>query len=89
MHVIAFSQLWLTTSVQGWGFLKLRSLISPLGKFSILQTNIVRLFQSRPFFKGINAAELRRYLSNMNVIFISNQCFDNWDNDDNGEKSGK
>ena len=28
-----------------------------------------RLFESRPYLTGITAAQLRRYLSNINVIF--------------------
>ena len=57
----------------GWGLLKLRSLISPLGNFSILQKSYVRFFKSHPYSTDVTAAKLRRHLPNMNVISYINQ----------------
>ena len=54
---------------QGWGLLKLRSLISSQAKFSILQKYLLRFPESHSYLTGVTAAELRRHLPNINAIF--------------------
>ena len=56
---------------QEWGFLKLRSLISPKAKLFILKKVSLRLVESHSYLTGANAAELRRHLPNLNMIFNS------------------
>ena len=54
---------------QGWGLLKVRSLISPEPKFSSMQICLLDPINHIHILTGVTAAELRRPLSNINVIF--------------------
>ena len=57
-----------SSMAQGWGLLRIRSLIYPQGKNWFCKVP-VRLFESLSYLTGVTAAELRRHLLNMNVIF--------------------
>ena len=59
----------LTTDTLGWGLNKALFVNFSVGKIFDLAKVPARLFESRSYLTGISAAELRRYLSNINVIF--------------------
>ena len=76
MKIVFFNQL------QGWGLLKLRSLIAPLAKFSILLKYLsdylhqIHIWQVSPQLSCGDTCQIWTWYS------IGNQCCDN------GEKSG-